>query len=69
MTDAKPGFGPNSKEPSPMNIINPNRGQDLPPSPDGPMSLIKALCTWDKTQSLCVFMNNNELGIDSFLQC
>ena len=61
MTDAKPGFGPNSKEPSPMNIVNPNLGQDLPPrGPDGPMSLIKALCTWDKTQSLCVFMNNNE---------
>ena len=61
MTGAKPGFGPNSKEPSPMNT--------LPPSPGGPMSLIKALCTWDKTQSLCVFMNNNKLGIDSFLQC
>ena len=24
MTDAKPGFGPNPEELSPMNIINPN---------------------------------------------
>ena len=52
MTDAKPVFGPNPKEPSPMNIIN---GQNLPPNPSGPMSLIKALCTWDKTQSLSVY--------------
>ena len=48
MTDAKPGFGPNTKEPSHMNIINPNLGQGFPPNPVGPMSLIKALCTWDK---------------------
>jgi len=26
------------------------------------MSLIKALCTWDKTQSICLFMSNNELA-------
>ena len=66
MTDAKPVFGLNPKEPSPMNIIN---GQNLPPNPSGPMSLIKALCTWDKTQSLCLFMNNSELEIDSSVQC
>jgi len=27
------------------------------------MRIIKTLCTWNKTQSLGVFMNNNELGI------
>jgi len=26
MTDAKPGFGPNPKEPSPTNIISPHLG-------------------------------------------
>ena len=69
MTDAKPGFSPNPKELSPMNIINPNLGQDLLPNPGGSMSLIKTLYTCDKTQSLCLFMNNNELEIDSSLQC
>jgi len=53
MTDAKPRFGPNSKEPGLMNIINSNLGYKDLPSPGGPMSLIKAPCTWDKTQSLC----------------
>ena len=48
MNDAKPGFGPNTKEPSRMNIINPNLGLGFPPNPVGPMSLIKALCTWDE---------------------
>jgi len=48
MTDAKPGFGPNTKEPSRMNIINPHLGLGFPPNPVGPMSLIKALCTWDE---------------------
>jgi len=43
MTDAKPGFGLNSKEPSPTNIINPNLGKDLRPSLGGPISLIKVL--------------------------
>ena len=48
MTDTKPGFGPNPKKLCPMNIINPNLGQDILPNPGGPMSL----CTWDKNQSV-----------------
>jgi len=66
MTDAKPGFGPNTKEPSRMNIINPNLGLGFPPNPVGPMSLIKAGM---KTQPLCLLTNNNKLGIDSSPQC
>ena len=38
------------KEPNPMNIINPNQGWDIPPNRGEHVSLIEALCTWDKTQ-------------------
>ena len=69
MTNPYTGVWPNSVYPSPMNIINPDPGWGDPTNLGVPMNLIKTQWAWDRTQSFCLLMNNNELGLDSSMLC